>query len=318
MYSTIVPDQVYLTIGTQYLWIQPLYFSASRIEFSENEGRCQLSIDVSFGEKLFIVINSNWILSKLNDDSFLYRCEIEGPSALFSYATGKAQFVNNIPYLQLFHHTNRQAKENILKSSTFWTSSWNLQGTKRLSNIAYLYLTPLDRIICKEDLQQIAMSSDGSLSLRLDHNMTNIPDQHLRVYRESTSNRTHSIACWARADILASQHVYRHAHDRGGVYYEVFSPFIQRVGGDIGSVIEMKKSTLSPISPKQLKYVVVGDASTLEGLRAPYDEEYTAEIWKIDSAIGSAEIICHWKTNSNSNLYSQIPVELAVFDGSSQ
>ena len=316
MYSTIVPDQVYLTIGGETLWIQPLFFMASLILFSESEDRCRLSVDISHGAMLAIDIKSDWLLSKLPDGSFFYRCEIEGPPALFRYATGKAKLVNNIPYLRLFHHTNLRAKEGILKSSTFWISSWNIQGTKQLSNIAYLYLTPLDRIICEEDLQEIAMSSVEFVPLRLDQNMTNFPNELLRVYRESTSNRRHSIACWARADFLASQHIYRHAPVHGAVYYEIVCPFIQRVGGNVGSVIKVKRNTLSPVSPKQFEYVVVGDASSLEGLRAPYEEEETNEIWKIDSASGNREIISHWSANPNSDLYSQIPVELAAFDGS--
>lgn len=316
MYSVIVPDQVYLTVGGENLWIQPLFFVASFIHFSESEDHCRLSVDISHGAVLSIDIKSDWLLAKLPDGSFFYRCEIEGPPALFRYATGKAKFVNNIPYLQLFHHTNLRAKEGILKSSTFWTSSWNIQGTKQLSNIAYLYLTPLDRIVCDEDLQEIAMSSLEFVPLRLDQNMTNIPDELLRVYRESTSNRRHSIACWARADLLASQHIYRHAPSHGAVYYEIVCPFIQRMGVDMGSVIEMKRSTLSPASPKQFEYVVVGDASSLKGLRAPYDEEDTTEIWKVDSASGSKEIISHWRANPNSNLYCQIPIEMAAFGGS--
>lgn len=316
MYSTIVPDQVYLTIGGETLWIQPLFFMASFILYSESEDRCRLSVDISHGAMLAIDIKSDWLLSKLPDGSFLYRCEIEGPPALFRYATGKANFINNIPYLRLFHHTNIRAKEGILKSSTFWTSSWNIQGTKQLSNIAYLYLTPLDRIICEEDLQEIAMSSVEFVPLRLDQNTTNFPNELLRVYRESTSNRRHSIACWARADLLASQHIYRHAPVHGAVYYEIVCPFIQRVGSDVGGVIEMKRNTLSPVSPKQFEYVVLGDASSLEGLRAPYDEEDTTEIWKIDPASGSREIIHHWSANLNSDLYNQIPVEMAAFDGS--
>ena len=316
MHSTIVTDQLYLPIGGEILWIQPLFFMPSLIMFSESDDRCRLSIDISHGVMLAIDIKSDWLLSRLPDGSFLYACEIEGPPALFRYATGKANLINKIPYLQLFHHTDFRAKEGILNSSTFWTSSWNIQGTKKLSNIAYLYLTALDRIVCEADLQEIAMSSVGFVPLRLDQNMSNVPDERLPVYRESTSKRTHTIACWARADLLAAQHIYRHAPDHGAVYYQMVCPFIQRVGGDVGSVIEMKSNTLSPVSPKQLEYVVVGDASSLEGLRAPYDEEDTTAIWKIDSASGSREIIRHWSANPNSDLYSQIPVEMAAFDGS--
>lgn len=313
VYSTIVPDQVYLTIGGETLWIQPLFFMASFILFSETEDRCRLTVDISLGALLAIDIKSDWLVSRLPDESFLYRCEIEGPAALFRYATGKAQLVDNVPYIQLFHHTNLRAKEGILKSSTFWTSSWNIQGTKQLSNIAYLYLTPLDRIVCDEDLREIAMSSVAFVPLRLDQNMTSVPNELLRVYRENTSNRKHSIACWVRADALSSQHIYRHAPGHGAVYYEVVCPFIQRVGANVGSVIEIRKNTLFPASPKQLDYVVVGDASSIEGLRAPYDEEDTIQIWKIDGVSGSREIIRHWSTNPNSDLYSQIAVEMAAF-----
>lgn len=316
-YSTIVPDQVYLTVGSETIWIQPLFFMASFILFSETEDRCRLSVDISTGARLAIDIQSDWLLSRLPDGSFIYRCEIDGPAGLFRYATGRAILKGNVPYIRLFHHTNLRAKKGILKSSQFWTSTWNIQGTKQLSNIAYLYLTPLDKIVCEEDLREIAMSSVEFIPLRIDQNTTNIPDELLRVYRENTSNRNHSITCWVRADSMAAQHIYRHTPTCEAVYYEVVCPFIQRIGSNIGTAIEIQNKTLIPTSPKQFDYVVVGDATSLEGLRAPYDEEDTTHIWKIDSASESREIIRHWITNPNSDLYNRLPIELASFGATS-
>jgi len=34
---------------------------------------------------------------------------------------------------------------------------------------------------------------------------------------------------------------------------------------------------------KLFDYVVIGDATSLEGLKAPYDEENTSQIFKIDT-----------------------------------
>lgn len=312
-YSLVVPDQIYFEIGKYLYWIQPLYFTANYIRFFGDEGICRIVIDISHGEQLCISFSSSDFDKHLADGSHLYRCKIEGLSRPLDFATGIAYMGERGPYLQLFHHTNPGAKQSITTSAQFWSSQWNLQGNKKMSNIHFLYLTPLPKITCETDLQEIAMSSSGRLSLRVDQNQTSIADEILVVYRESTAGRTDTIQCFARADQLAPQHVYRHEGINGPDYYEVFSPFIHRIGVEPGSLIPINGNTLVPQRPKNLDYVVLGDATTIEGLRAPYDEEETREIWKIDRLAGDNEIIRYWSNNRNSDLYSSRAVEVAEF-----
>lgn len=314
-YSLVVPDQVYLKVGAEVFWIQPLYFLANLIEYADDLGRCHLFVDISHGTRISVSFSQEEVDRQLDDGSFLYRCTIVGPAQLFRFATGKALVGKRDLYLELFHHTNRAAKKSIEGSAEFWASSWNIQGNKKLTNFHFLYLTPLPKIVCGNDLVEIAMSTHGKIALRLDQNIAEIADEIVEVYRESTTNRTETIRCWAKADQLAPQHVYRHNPEFGPIYYEVVSPFIHRVVVEPGTTVAIQPRTLAlvPSSPKKLSYVVLGDATTSAGLRAPYDEEQTEEILKIDSLPLGTEIISHWRKNANSDLYSSSQVELASF-----
>ena len=189
-YSTIIPDQIYLEGAGRLLWIQPLFFLPSILAFDDASGVCQIHVDISHGASIAIEFQRDWVQYRLRDGSLLYRCDLTSVPALFSYATGTARLTKTAPQLKLFHHTTRQARKAIQASAEFFSSSWNIQGTKRLVNISYLYLTALEDITHEGDLQEIAMASRGKISLRVDQNATVIPDEILTVYRESTSNRS--------------------------------------------------------------------------------------------------------------------------------
>jgi len=313
-FSLVLPDQIYLSLANQTYWFQPFYFTANLIGFLENGGICSQWIDLSFGARAQVTFSDAEQINRLSDGSLLYKCRISGPPLLWQHATGTAIIKNCVPYLKVFHHTDRKAEKGILKSGEFWSSKWNIQGTKRLSNIAYLYLTPLDKVVCDNDLQEIAMSIIGQIPLRLDQNLSDHPDEYLRVYRESTENRTRTLPCWVRADHLSPQHVYRHTPLNGAVYFEIVCPFILRLGVESETTIRLNKTTLAPRAPKLLEYVVVGDATSLSGLRAPYDEEHTEHILKIDSPKLGDDIITHWRKYPNANLFDGIVVEKASFE----
>lgn len=312
-FSLVIPDQIYLTLGSQTYWFQPFFFTANFISFFEYGGSCTYGIDLAFGARIQVHFSNSQLLTRFPDGSFFYKCRITAIAQLWRYATGKAVIKNNVPYLNAFHHTDRKAEKGIRESNEFWSSKWNIQGTKKLSNISYLYLTPLDGISCDSDLQEVAMASDGRIALRLDQNQTNDPDENLSVYREDTTNRTQSIACWVRADHLSSQHVYRHTPPIGAIHYEIVCPFILRLGVAPETTVQLNKTTLSPQQPKMLEYVVVGDATTIAGLRAPYDEELTDHILKIDTPADGDDIITHWQQYPNANLFQGISVEQAEF-----
>lgn len=138
-YSVVLPDQIYFKYEEKIYWLQPLFFTGCQINCSGNI--CDISIDISHGECLSIRFKSNDVVSWLDDGSLLYSCKIIGPRYLHNFRTGKAKIESGVPYIYLYHHTDRKAKESIVGSGEFWSSQWNIQGTKKSTNISYLYLT---------------------------------------------------------------------------------------------------------------------------------------------------------------------------------
>jgi hypothetical protein len=312
-YSIIIPDQVYLEIGGELRWIQPLYFSGCIVGQLETHGECRLGIDVSHGVLLNVQFSNQGLVSRLSDGSLFYRCEIRAPRYLYRYTTGPAKLIDEVPHIKLHHHSSREAIEGIEASGEFWSSNWNIQGSKKTNNISYLYMTALPTISSDEDLCEIAMSSIGRLGFRIDQNHTPIPDLILDVYRESTENRTMSLSYWVDSSLLATQPAYRHMIPGLAGYHEVVGPFIHRIGVESGTTVKITANRLSPCNPKKLDYVVVGDATTVLGLGAPYDEESTGEILKIENLKDDEDIISFWVANANTNQYDGKEVELAGF-----
>lgn len=312
-YSIIIPDQIYLEFGGEMLWFQPLFFSGNYISEFKGTHNCSLAVDISHGCNLRINFQNTDLVSRLNDNSLVYSCRIEGPSNLYNYTTGCARILNGCPFIKLYHHTSKKAEEGILKSNEFWSSNWNIQGTKKTTNISYLYLTSLPKISCPDDLKEIAMSTAGKLGFRVDANSSNVADLVLDVYRESTENRTNAISTWVRSDLLASQPCYRHLPPDGFGYHAIVSPFIQRVGVEFETSVRFENGNLKPRLPKHFDYVVVGEAATISGLKAPYDEENTYEILKIEQLKDPEEILTFWIKNGNSNQYDNKDIQVALF-----
>ncbi len=312
-YSVVIPDQVYVEIGGALYWIQPLYFSGCLISQFDEHGTCRLDIDITHGVLLNVEFSNRGLDSKLHDGSLLYRCEIKAPKFLYRYTTGRSRIVDGIPLLRLHHHTTHDAKQGIVSSGYFWSSNWNIQGTKKTTNISYLYMTSLPSISNDQDLIEIAMSSMGKLGFRLDQNFTTEPDLVLEVYRESTSNRTESLSFWVSSTLIATQPVYRHVPAFGAVYHEIVGPFIHRIGVENGSTIKIIGNRLSPDKPKNFDYTVVGDATTVLGLEAPYDEENTEEILKVEILEGGEDLIRFWIANGNTDQFDGKQVEMAIF-----
>lgn len=312
-YSIVQPDQVYFEVGDSLYWIQPLYFSGNQVNWFGEFGQCELGIDISCGPYLRIIFKNSDVLSWLDDGSIFYECIIKGPKLLYRYRTGSAKIINNIPHLKLYHHTSKEALSSIQNGNEYWSSNWNIQGTKQSQNISYLYLTSLPKISNIDDLTQIAMSSNGKLAFRVDSNFSNNPDLILDVYRESTENRTHTLSHWVKATDLASQPCYRHCPPNGSGYHAVVSPFIQRLGVEFGSTVMIDNDVLIPNKPKFLRYSVIGEATTVKGLSAPYDEENTDEKLKIEYMNNPEEIIIFWINNSNTDQFDNKFIEEVVF-----
>ena len=312
-YSLVIPDQIYLQIGDELHWIQPLYFSGSLVARFDHCDICDLSIDISQGYALKLRFENKGVVKRLKDGSFLYSCEILAPKFLHRYTTGPVKLINSRPLIKLFHHTKKELKASILADAHFHTSPWNIQGNKKCTNIAFLYMTSLPKIECVTDLQQIAMSNFGQLAFRRDDNYTDNPDLILDVYRESTNERTHTISAWVYTDELAPQPCFRHLPQSEPGYHEIVCPFIHRIPSKPGGVVGIQDGILEPQQLMPLYHAVVGDATTIEGLRAPYDEEDTKELLKTEQIELPDDIMSFWMEQPNMNHYDGKNVETLAF-----
>jgi len=305
--SITIPEQVYMKYREKLLFIQPLFFTPNILKKNDENIFYTQTIDISCGIKLKINTIANNLIRKLDDDSCFYSCTITGPRYLQNYSTGDAKIIDNIPFLNLYHHTSEEAKKSIETSRKFYTSTWNIQGNKKSKNVSFLYLTCLNKIKFKEDLEKIAMSTQGKLAFRCDHNTTREPDLILDVYRDSTEERTATLNYWVNTTHLTSQPVYKHTDLM--VYYEIVSPFIYRIGSEPNKYISIEDNAiLSPNESKSFDYIIIGDCQTISGLGAPYDEENTKEIIKIEKLDKEIEIFGLWYKLSNSNRFASIDV----------
>lgn len=308
-YSLVLPDQVYVEFGGEVLWFQPLYYSGCMIRQHDDHGECSISIDISHCIVLNILFRTDGVINRLVDCSVLYQCQIKAPKYLHRYSTGRAVLDSNGPRIRLYHHTNGGARNGIVGSSEYWSSAWNIRGTKKLVNIHYLYLTSLPVIEMEEDLSVIAMSSDGRLGFQTDFNTTGKPELVLTVYRESTTERTEVLTHWVDPTDLATQPAYRHRDPTGFGYHEVVCPFVHRIGVEPDATVGIYGNALQSHTPKDLGYAVVGDATTVDGLAAPYDEEQTHDVFKIECLGADHDIISFWMSNPNSDQFSGKEIE---------
>lgn len=326
--SIVYPDQIFIDInGTEFKWIQPLTFLVNLLMKDEDTIHCGFFVDISAGNILKIEFTNNDLIVNYNDNSSLFNCKIFGPSNLNDLAIGLGKFVDNTPYLKLYHHTLPCNKDLILKSEKLKLSEWNIQGTKKLSSIGYFYLTCIDQIRVNNDLQKIAMSSDGIIRLLLDNYpqprfISPNPKEKIRqgvlelkVYRENTKNRKSTLEFWVDSTIIAPKHLWKHYSKNRTVFYETCMPFIYRVGGEKGETLTFSDSMLSrQENIKILDYQVVGLCTKFKGLEAPCDEENTEHIFKIEKLNNNKNILEFWFENKNSNQFNNKITEMQKFE----
>lgn len=327
-HSLIVPDQLLLEhAGLK--WIQPLAFTASMLgKIDEEQIVCELNMDISCGHSVRVRFFNHDFVRDFPDGSQLFKCEIIGAANLHEYSTGDAEWdAEKNLYLRLFHHTTSNFCKKIKSSGHFRTSPYNIQGTtKQLQNVSYTYLTPLDKIATDGDLKCIAMAREGVIQLCRDgfavpkflvpgwgeiykNDILQLP-----VYPCDPSKRDASVEMWVDSAILAPQHIYRH-DDGTAVYYELPHAFIHRIGAEPkGNVLFDWRSRIhQQAGLKTFDYVVVGDCTTIAGLRAPYDEEDTTHIMKIERIPAPLTMLDFWFSHPNQDHYSGKDVELQSF-----
>ena len=327
-FSVVVPEILFVGEDAQ-RWIQPLAFHPNLMHFFPDDSQCRVHVDISCGQTVAVDFAESKLLGHLADGSELYRCNITSVQNLPDYATGVSKRTDDGKlWLQLFHHTKPEFKNAILEGGHFRLSSWNIQGTKRLTNVGYVYFTPLDAIATNSDLRCIAMGADGKITMLVDGvepPLMRSPGIEkllkgnllaLDVYRESTTNRTATLPLWVDVAALAPQHVWRHAVPGTPVFYEIASPFIHRVGMPAGQQLHFEGDHIPATELlKRFDYIVIGDARILSGLAAPFDEEDTRHLLKIERQTESSNIFTFWREHANTDLFSSKEIEMQEFEG---
>jgi len=308
--SIIVPDLVYILTGdSEFEWIQFYSFLPCILtKFSEDEIIGSFPIDISFGHILRITITNEWHQHNLPDNSNLFKCRIEGPENIMGFTSGKGEVIDGTPHIVLYHHTLPKFKDLIEADSFFKCSAWNYQGTKELSNFAYCYFTSLPTIVQSNDLKMIAMASDGKVQLIIDGSDEIV---EIEVYRENTANRTATLKMLIDSTVIENNHLWDHETNNGQVYYEKSNAFIYRIGVELGKTIQYNNQRIDrQDGMKLLRYLIIGDAKAKDGITAPFDEEETEQIFKIEPfPDNDNNILKFWFSNGNTDLYTRKEIE---------
>lgn len=322
--TVIVPDMIFAKSGP-WRFFQPSFFGPCAIGFNVEPGRhiAEFSVDVGRPRsnrltRLLVRIDSDAHVMTYPDGAQLYACQIKGPNHLAPCSTGRCQRMKNGDFaIQLFHHTNKEAYSSIRASQELWASSWNLQGTRRLINVAYVYLTSLPKIQRPEDLNRIAMASDGILRFQTTSNRPLQQFIDIKVYRESTSARTYSIDVEVPSRLLAPGHLYFHPYvSSEPAYYEIVGPEIFRIGLLPGKNLAIPRGRALPDEKdiKSFEYIVMGDTTDVAGLSAPYDEEDTVQIMHHEKLDHGVDLFDFWLQNANSDQMARVISEKRILD----
>ena len=318
-----MPELLFAKVGG-WRFYQPTFFGPPMLGFGVEPGLdvASFTVDVAGPRetdpaRLFVTIRSDGLERTYEDGAQLYRCEIEGDSRLPRHAAGRASPRADGDFdLSLFHVTNPTAFAAISRSGELWSSPWNLQGTRRLANVAYAYLTSLPSIRSEQDLRRIAMSSDGMIAMQTTSGRAREEALVLDVYRENTTGRTAPLAVTVASAVLTPPHLLIHRPPGDMAYYEVMGPEIYRVGVEPGVRLTFDAGalTVDAASRKRFDYVVVGEASTVTGLAAPYDEEDTVEVMHVERLDAGLDLFGFWKANQNSDQVSSRDPEPRRFE----
>lgn len=306
--SVLAPELIFVRrAGLRFY--QPSFFGPPILGFNVEPGLhvARFSVDVAGPRdepaRYILTIKSDGHVRRYADGAQLYRCELEGPADLIRHSAGRARELADGNFaLALFHVTNNAAFAAIKKSRELRSSRWNLQGTRELANVAYVYLTSMPDVRTEEDLRRIAMASDAVIRFQTTSARAREEMLELDVYRESTSQRTASLPVWVASATLSPPHLLLH-RPIADAYYEVIGPEIYRVGVQPGVALRLDGgvATADEASLKRFTYLVVGDATEVAGIAAPYDEENTDQIMHIEPLEAGVDLFDFWQRNRNSD-----------------
>lgn len=112
--------------------------------------------------------------------------------------------------------------------------------------------------------------------------------------------------------LIAPAHLYLHpCVGTEPAYFEVVSPEVIRVGVVPSAMLHLSKSEVSVEAAdlKRFDYVILGDAETLDGLAAPYNEEETRQITHLERLDAATDLFDFWLAHQNTDQISDRVIE---------
>lgn len=318
--SFVLPD-VLMASGESRVFYSPQFFHPNQIGWFGGDGSadfCRIHVEVLGQVDLEIAFFRTGMVKHCADGSFIYKCAFRSigtnvlPPPQGAWRQRDEQFE-----LALFHHTTSDGAKGIQDSSEIWSSPWNIQGTQELKNIAYGYFTCIPKIENVMHLVEVAMAENGQ-ALFLP---TNAPNDAqfaftLDVYKRTTRDIEVPLLFWVNVELIAPSHLWLHVPLQEATYFEIVLPKVFRIGVKPGQSLPTNGSLLdlTPQDCRNFEYVIVGDGDTREGLLAPYHEEETLQIAKVDEAPTGSEIIDRWYERRNTYTFGDRAVELAILN----
>lgn len=308
--SFLMPDVLIGVGGLRYFL--PSFFSPPVIGFEVEPGKhvADFSLDVGASratqlERLFVRIRSEDRILVYEDGAQLYRCTFNGPRSIARFAKGVCRRGTGDDFLlRVYHHTTDANAASIMGSRELWSSPWNLAGTQRLTNVSYGYFTSLPSIGSEDDLRLVAMASDEVIRFQTTSGRLREEVLSLKVYRGNTGDRTSALPFDVPCAAIAPAHLLLHpCVGSEPAYYEVVGPEIVRVGVKPSARLRLTGTDvgIDPGDGKRFAYVVVGDASTVDGLAAPYAEEETRQIVHLEQLGAGTDLFEFWLKHRNTD-----------------
>ena len=312
--SIVLPEFIFLENNG---WIQPLFFTSPVfINVDTANHMCDFFVDIQEGQTIRVRIYSTGFIKELSDKSHLYKCEVYGPADIEKYSSGDYFEDNGQMQLNLFHHTDDKGFDGINASKSFWSSKWNYRGNKECINYNFVYFTHIPEIKYDSDLVTVAMSAEGKIDYGVDNFIltTPLPTNYretykdyiytAEVYRATSKDRNGTIEVYVPIEAIDVKHLYFHTQGMSS-FYEICFPYIHRIRTNPGDTLSFGDDfTIDDKNPiVHPEYAIVGDARTKEGLAAPFEEEETKFIFKIEDSKGKT-MHDFWFSNSNQDLFS--------------
>ncbi len=311
--SVVLPDYIFMANG----FIQPLQFTSPVVmKLDDRTISCEFFIDIQNGETIKVRFFNHGLQHTYSDKSQLFDCEIYGPTNIENYSCGEFKVIDNNIHLKLFHHTNESGYKGITESKSLRSSRWNYRGSKECINYHFAYFTHIPEIKFSSDLITVAMSADGNMDYMIDSFVQpkvlgpNYRETYkdsiytAKVYRSTTADRNNSITFFVPVESVDVKHIY--VHNRSGWrYHEICFPYIHRIKVAPNSILTFDANNIIANRPPVVhsEYSIIGNAESKLGLAAPFEEEETKFIFKIEDC-GNQSMPNFWFSHANTDLYS--------------